>query len=274
MRSWKPEKVKELTSMLGKYPVVAVLDFTGFPSAKLQQIKRSLRGKAVITMTKKNLIRRALEGSKYKDLSSKLQGQAALLFSENNPFTLYSVIESAAANAPAKSGQTAPNDIVVPAGGTGLPPGPAIGELQQAGLPARIEGGQIKIQKETVMVKAGDDVTRVQAVALSKLGIEPMRLQLNLIAAMENGIIFTPDVLHVDIDELRTKFASAASWAFNLAVETAWFTADTMLLLVQKAARESRTLAKEAGIITPDTVGDILAKATAEANAVSAKVNT
>lgn len=272
MRAWKPEKVKDLKEKLAKYPVVAVLDFTGLPSAKLATIKKALRGKAEITMTKKTLIRRALEATKYEKLSKRLEGQSALLFSETNPFSLYSVIEASAANAAAKAGQVAPEDIIVPAGGTGIPPGPAIGALQQAGLPAKIEKGQIKIQKETVLVKKGDTVSRIQAEALTKLGIEPMRLQLNLLAAMEGDIIFTPDVLHVDLAELNGKFSMAASWAFNLAVESAWATEDTISTLISKAARGAKALAKEAGIVNSETIGDILAKAEAEASVVSAKV--
>lgn len=273
MRAWKPEKVKELSQKLDSYPVVAVLDFSGLPSAKLQLIKKALRGKAEITMTKKSLIKRALEGSNYKELSSKLEGQSALLFSETNPFALYAIIEASAANAPAKSGQVSPKDIVVPAGGTGLPPGPAIGELQQAGLPARIQEGQIKIQKETVLVKKGDVVSDVQAAALAKLGMEPMKVQLNLVAAMEGGVVFTPDVLHVDMDQMRARFSGAAADAFALALETAWISDDTILPLIQKAVRNARALAKEADIMTSDNVGDILAKAEAAASAISAKVN-
>ncbi len=39
----------------------------------------------------------------------------------------------------ARPGETAPEDIVVSKGPTGFRPGPIVGELQQAGIPAAIE---------------------------------------------------------------------------------------------------------------------------------------
>ena len=51
--------------------------------------------------------------------------------------------------APAKEGQLAPFDIVVPKGPTPFGPGPIIGELQKIGLPAAIEAGKIGIHTFT-----------------------------------------------------------------------------------------------------------------------------
>ena len=41
-----------------------------------------------------------------------------------------------------------------------------------------------------------------------------------------------------------------------------------MPFIIAKASREARALARSANIITPDTLGDVLAKASAEADAV------
>ncbi len=273
MRPWKPKMVESLKEMLDSHSTVAVLDFTGVPSSLLQRIKRDLRGRATIRMSKKTLMERALKSSeKFSPLAEDLVGQSAFLFTDENPFKIYSVIEDFTMMAPAKPGQVAPHDIVVPAGGTGLPPGPEIGKLQQAGLPARIKKGQIVIHEETALVKKGEEVNEAQAAALTQLDIRPMEVKLRLVAAMEEGIKFTPDVLHVDKAELFQSFASAASWAFNLAVETAWLTEGTVVPLLQKAARESKALAEESGFLTADNVGDMLVKAEAGAKALNDKM--
>jgi large subunit ribosomal protein L10 len=42
---------------------------------------------------------------------------------------LYKILQKSKSSAPAKAGQTAPNDIYVKAGKTSFAPGPIIGEL-------------------------------------------------------------------------------------------------------------------------------------------------
>ena len=53
----------------------------------------------------------------------------------------------------AKAGETAPEDIVIEKGPTSFKPGPIVGELQQAGIPAAIEGGKVRIRETKTVVK-------------------------------------------------------------------------------------------------------------------------
>ena len=65
-------------------------------------------------------------------------------------------MEATKTAAPAKPGDIAPEDILVKAGDTPFKPGPIVGELQKAGIPAAIEGGKIVIKKDKVLVKKGE----------------------------------------------------------------------------------------------------------------------
>jgi large subunit ribosomal protein L10 len=53
----------------------------------------------------------------------------------------------------AKAGDVAPNDIIVPAGNTGLPPGPAISELHDVGIRTKIDVGSVWIVNDATVVK-------------------------------------------------------------------------------------------------------------------------
>ena len=53
---WKKEEVKELKSIIDQYDVIGLVDLENIPAKQLQEMRRTLKGKAVIRMSKINLI--------------------------------------------------------------------------------------------------------------------------------------------------------------------------------------------------------------------------
>ncbi|MCD6495967.1 MAG: 50S ribosomal protein L10 [Candidatus Aenigmarchaeota archaeon] len=271
----KAETLKSLVEQIEKYPVVGVLDMHKLPARQLHQIKEKLKGKAVIRMVKKRVIKLALEKSKKSNiakLAEHIQNQPALLFSEGNPFELAQVIAASKSKAGAKAGDTAPDDIVVPEGPTNLPPGPAIGDLQRAKIQAGVEGDKIVVKKASTVAKKGDTISAQLADLLTKLGIEPMEISLNLVAVWDDGMIFNKDLLFIPKEHYVEQVQTGYAHAFNLAVNIGFVTPETVPVLLTKAHREAVALATEAGILTSETVGPVLAKANAEAEALRALV--
>ena len=180
---WKKEEVKELTGIINEYDVIGIVDLLNIPAKQLQEMRKSLNGKAVIRMSKKNLIDLALEDcnadkNNIVDLSGHMDGQVAIIATEMNPFKLFKILEDSKTSAPAKPGTIAPDDIIVPEGDTGFEPGPFLGELQQVGIPAKIDKGKICVQKETVVVAAGDEVSKQVAATLARMDINPMEVSI------------------------------------------------------------------------------------------------
>lgn len=260
----KISEIAELEKILESYPVIGLVDITGISGKQMQESKRSLLGKAVVRTSKNTLIRLTLKKSKKKgmvSLSEKIGKGASILASNMNPFQLYRVMQEERTTAPAKPGSTAPKDIVIPEGDTGLPPGPAVGELQKAGIPAKIERGSIQVIKETVLVKKGEKISRDIAAALAKLGIEPFEVGFNVLGICEDGFIYEPGVLHVDERATFEKFARAHHDALSLSMEAGIFNRESMKPMIQKAYIGALALAERANIVTKETVGSILARA-------------
>jgi len=200
---WKKEEVKELKGIIDEYDVIGIVDLVNIPAKQLQEMRKSLRGKAVLRMAKKNLIDLAFEDCNAEktnivDLSEHMDGQVALIATEMNPFKLYKILEDSKTSAPAKPGTIAPEDIIVPEGDTGFEPGPFLGELQQVGIPAKIDKGKICVQKETVVVAAGEEVSKQVAATLSRMDINPMEVGIDLKAVYEEGSVYTSDLLAID----------------------------------------------------------------------------
>lgn len=263
----KKKSVAEISKLMAEYPIVGIVNFENLPSQQLNVMRKQMRTQEVVMkMTKSSLIKLALEKTKaskagIEHLEKYLTGLPAVLLTKKNPFALFKLIKKSKSKAPAKAGQTVPSDINVSAGPTSFAPGPIISELASFGIKTKVEGGKLAIQQDTVIAKAGTLVTDKLASMLLRLGIEPMEIGLDLAAIYENGTIFTKSVLDVDEDKFKESVYSAARNAFNLSVEIAYPNKDNIIVLVTKAARETKSLASSANIVCKDTIGDILGKA-------------
>ncbi len=273
---WKIDAVLELTSQIDGSEMVGLVNVEGVGAKQLAGIRHSLRGSALIKMARNTLMIRALESAKKKGVKQLVEyvgGPVAFIFSDQDPFVLTKFLSENKASAPAKGGQTAPNDIIVPAMNTGVVPGPFISELAGLKIPSRVKGGVIHITEDTVAVKEGDVVSNAMAQMLARLGIEPMELQLKLIAAFADGSVITSEGLEIDLDGLFKQIFLGHQFAVNLSINTGFPTEDTISMIVAKASIEARSLALDVGFFEPDLLGEFLAKANAESFAIVAAVS-
>ncbi|MCQ8893075.1 MAG: 50S ribosomal protein L10 [Methanolinea sp.] len=267
---WKRKEVEEIKADAGKYTLVGLVDMYGIPASQLQQIRRNLKSTAKIKMTRNTLIRCAFDelGGQVTQLKDHLSGHSALIFTNENPFRLYKTLEKTKTKMAAKPGEIAPSDIVVEKGPTSFKPGPIVGELQQAGIPAAIEAGKVKIRETRTVVRKGEVISPKLADVLAKLDIKPMDVGLALQAALFEGSVYEPSVLAIDEDLIYSQIQLAAQQAFNLSVNAVILTKDSAVPIVEKAAREARSLAIEAGIYSKDVIDAIIGKAYRESAAL------
>ena len=269
---WKIDSVEELTTIIKESKMIGLVNVEGVGAKQLQGIRDSLRGSAIIKMSRNTLMIRALEKSTkkgMKDLIGYVSGPVAFVFSEQDPFVLSKFLSENRAAAPAKGGQISPKDIVILAMNTGVAPGPFISELAGLKIPSRVKGGSIHITADTVAVKAGDVISNAMAMMLSRLGIEPMELQLTLIAAYTDGEVLTADSFVIDLEALFSQVLLGHQYAVNLSVNTGIPTEETMSLIITKASIEAKSLVRTIGFFVPEMLNEFLSKANSEALALA-----
>ncbi len=275
--SWKKEAVTRLASHIAGCKVVGIIDIKGVPAPAFQTMRTDLRGKVQITMMKNSLMKRAIEeaGKKLKgvdELASSVEGQCAVVTSDLNPFRLFKQLDRTKTKMPARGGEVAPDDIEIKAGDTPFKPGPVVGDLQKAGLPAAIEHGKVVIKRDKLLVKMGDEISREVALVLTKLEIFPITIGLDLRAAYEDGMVFAKDVLAVDDAEYLAKLQLAATSVLNLSVFAAFPTEASTKPLLVKAHTNALNLAVNASIVNSETVKMMLVKANAQMRSLASKV--
>ncbi len=273
----KKEIVAKLEQLLKEYPVIGVADLEGVPASQLQQIRAKLRDSMLIFMAKKSLMNLALkklesEKKGVYGLCKHFKGLPCFVLSKASPFKLATQLAKNKTSAPAKAGQTAPADILIPAGSTPFTPGPVISELGALGIKTKVESGKLVIQSDKVVAKEGDQIKANVASMLRRLGINPMEIGIQLQAAYEGGVIFGRDVLEVDSDYYLDQLSRAGAEALSLTLEIGYVTSENIQLLLNKAHTGARSLALEAAVPTSDTIKELLSKANTQYEIIKQKI--
>jgi len=271
---WKKKVVEEIKGYLKKYKYVLIADLYKVRAAQLQELRRALRGKALIKVLKNTLFSRAidnLDGQKegLQALKAYLRGQNIFIFTNENPFKMARTIDQFKVKVLPSPGDVATNDIVIPAGNTGLPPGPIISTFGSLGIPTKIESGSIWIVKDTVVAKKGDVISHELAYILSKLDLKVLELGITLKAAYVDGIVIPGEELKLDVEGTKKAISEAFLEALNLSLNIAYPTSENVPLLLQMAHIRALSVALAASYPTKDTISLLLAKAEAEANALA-----
>jgi len=244
---YKKKLVKELAEEMKKSKTILIASTKGLPSSQFHLIKKNLRGKADIRVVKKTAAIRAIEATEkgaLQNLKAQIKEDVAIFLSDLDAFELSGLLSDSRSPAKARAGEIAPEDIRVEPGPTDLVPGPAISELAGVGLKVAVEGGKLAIKQEVVVAKAGAVINEKVASVLGKLGIMPMKVGFEPIAAYDA----VSDKIYIGIridkkgilEELRTSIGKALSFAVKIVFPNS----ETIKYLFGKAALEEKALDK------------------------------
>jgi len=250
----KLENVKKLIELIESNSTMIVASIKNLPSRQFQNIRKNLRGKARVVVVKKRIMIRAIDGSGNKNLQKLKEHiceDSSILFSKEDAFELAGILAENKNPVRAKPGQKAIEDISIEAGQTEIPPGPAISEFSNLGIPISVEDGKIAIRQGKVIVKAGEEISEAAASIMSKLDIMPFKIGLEPIAIcdIKNGKIY----LNVKIDRegtlMELKMAAAKSLGF--AQKIAYYCKETIGYLLAKANMNGKAIDSKAAKEAP-----------------------
>lgn len=267
---YKKNQLKTIVDLAKGHKVIGIACWTNIPSAQMQQMRQAMGHDIQLRIVKNSILLLGLREvmgqiKGMEDLLKNVDGQSALVATNLNPFKLFRKLESTKTKSPARGGEIAPEDVIVTEGETDFKPGPIVGELQKAGIPAGIDGGKVIIKNTKTLVKAGQTIPKVLAPMLGRLGILPLTVGLNLKAVLEEGIVYRRDVLAFDDAMLMGQIHSSASGAFNLAMFVAYPTKLTIKPLIVKAYGQAMGITMKAAIVNKKSVGPLFGKAMAQA---------
>lgn len=271
----KMRTVELAVKLLSEYEMVCAADLYKLGSVMLQDLRRQLRGKIVIKCVKNTLMRIAMQRASLEGADRFLDtiaGPNIFIFANGNPFQLAMTLSRNKVRILAKPGDIALNNIVVPAGNTGLSPGPIISKFGTLGIRTRIEGGNIWVNQDTPVAEAGDKISEDLADILARLGMRAAEMGMEIKAAYDGGLVIPKKELILDLDSYRKRLTGALSDAFQVALNAEYPTPETLPTLIAMAAQDAKKIAVEAEYATPETAGELVAMAHAQAAALEKAV--
>ena len=202
----KAEYFVKLEKLLKEYNTIFVVNVDNVGSNQMHQVRKELRGKAVILMGKNTMVRKAIRNvladhPDFEKLLPIVKGNIGFVFTNEDLKEIRDAIKSNRVQAPARAGAIAPVDVFVPPGNTGMEPGQT-SFFQALGIPTKISRGTIEIVNEVHLVKVGEKVGPSEATLLNKLNISPFTYGLTVEHIYDNGNVFTPEVLDITDDDL------------------------------------------------------------------------
>jgi len=158
-------------------------------------------------------------GHAIEELNPYLVGNCGLIFVKKNLDQVRNIVKTNVKAAPAKVGQLAEKDVLVPPGPTGCDPGQTQW-FQALNVPTKIVKGQIEIVSELKLINKGEKVGASEAGLLQKLNILPFTYGVQFLQVFMNGSIFDCAVLDISEATLRTKFINGIRFlaSFSLGV--------------------------------------------------------
>ncbi len=247
----KEEKIKaveELKNAIEKHSVIGFIDLHKLPSKQLHEIKKQLRGSAIVKVVKKSILMHAIEGNqKLSAIEKMIPSQPSIIMTDTEPFKLYMSIDRMKSPAFAKEGSIAEEEIFVTAGPTGLMPGPVISEFAKVGLVGGVEEGKIAIKRDKVVAKKGDVISKDLASVLRKLKIQPIKVGINVVGIYANGVVYGKDVLSLVGENYLNKIKEAFNQALNLSVAISYPTKENVVRLFAKAYQQAKAIENKIG---------------------------
>ncbi|MBI2937448.1 MAG: 50S ribosomal protein L10 [Thaumarchaeota archaeon] len=272
-QTYSPKKT-EMLQKIKEYSegsqVIAASRIRKVRARQMMALRKDFRGELNILVAKNKLVTMALKDSRTNidQFLTSITDQNALIFTSMNPFKLQLMLDKNKVDLPARAGDIATNDVILPAGNTGMPPGPVLSEFKELKVPTKIDAGNIVVTQDTTVVKTGEKISPKLSGLLAKLNLKPIKAGLSLNAAYMDGLVFHRTDLSLNLDEYQRNIQAAFNSAMALAVNSAFLTKETTPLILAQAARHARALAVEAAIPTRESLPDILSTAQLRAQTI------
>ena len=174
---------QQLQEIPKKYKVLALVRMEKVRASQILPLRKKLQDEVEFVSIKDKVAQKALEKVDIpgiKKIVEQLTGQCMFMFTNMSPFKLNVLLAKNKVMLPARGGDIASIDVVVPAKNTGVAPGPMLTDFKEAKIPTKIDQGTIWITKDTIPVKKGEPIPEKLAALLGKLDIKPVEAGISL----------------------------------------------------------------------------------------------
>eukprot|EP00761_Pharyngomonas_kirbyi_P011090 gb/GECH01011114.1/.p1 GENE.gb/GECH01011114.1/~~gb/GECH01011114.1/.p1 ORF type:complete len:309 (+),score=77.20 gb/GECH01011114.1/:1-927(+) len=201
--------VARFAEYVENYKRMLIVNVDNVRSKQMQQVRHSLRGRAVLLMGKNTLMKKAVQTltedyPQLAEIRPLIEGNIGFIFTNEDPAEIREIAESNKVGAPAKPGVVSPINITVPAGNTGQEPGKTA-FFQALNIPTKITRGTVEITSNVDILLAGEKVGNSEATLLSMLNILPFSFGIKAEWIYDDGELYNAKILDITDDDLKDR---------------------------------------------------------------------
>jgi len=209
---WKVKYFARILTLFDEYKTCLLVGVDNVGSKQMQEIRIAMRGHGEIIMGKNTMIRKAIRGHLTENpnlerLLPYIVGNVGFVFTKEDLGHIRKQLLENKRGAPAKAGALAPVDVKLEPQNTGMGP-EKTSFFQALQIPTKISRGTIEILNDVHLIKIGEKVGASEAALLNMLGITPFSYGLIVQQVYDNGSIYSPEVLDVTSEDLRSRVLS------------------------------------------------------------------
>lgn len=215
---------EQLEGLFDEYAKLFVVSCDNVGSDQMHEIRKSMRGTAVVYCGKNTQMRRVirkLEEAGRPELDkvrAACKLNVALIFTNASLTAVRDQIVELKKPSPAKAGAFAQCDVSIPKGVTSLEPS-MTSFLQALNISSKITKGSIEIVNDVELLKEGQRIDASQAALLQKLDIVPFQYGLVPVGVFDNGSLFDPSVLDIEDSQIIAAFSQAVKNTAVISIE-------------------------------------------------------
>lgn len=215
----KVEYFEKTRSLFREYNKIFIVTVDNVSSSQMHQIRGALRGKATILMGKNTMVKKAmkevvLENPKLEALVPYIKGNIGLVFTNDDLKMIRDIVIANKVQAAAKIGLVAQNDVIIPAGNTGIDPSKT-SFFQALSINTKVVKGAVEIVSDVTLLRPGQKVGASEAALLNMLDITPFSFSLGVQNVYDDGSVFSPSILNITesvmIDFVKQAIKNVAS---------------------------------------------------------------
>ena len=270
----KQKKVEELTNKAKNYKFIGLVHIEKVPADLIQRARKELNMEMIVT--KKCIIARVFKNLGLEIDEELISKPSALIFSNEPPSKIYNQLEEICIYVPPKIGSVVDTEIVIPKGETPLTMGPQtteiIAKMKKLGIKTKNVKGKVNIEEEFTILKPGDKVTADIYTILDALEIRPIKINLKMKMAYENGLIYDEEVLSLTKDKIISMIEEAKGKALGVAYGIKYPTKETIESLVSEAKGKALSVAVNINYLTKETAEQIIGRAKGIAEKLKEKI--
>ena len=201
--------------LFSEYSRIVLVNIDNISSNQFKKCRKALGKDSILILGKNKIIKKVLkEHIKHnQDLNAllpRLTGNIGFIFTKTDLLNIKQILSENQVPAPAKTGQTAPNDVIIPPGITSITPDGTV-FFQALNIPTKISKGLVEIQTPVKIITKGQLIGNSEVLLLQKLNIIPFSHCFEIKLIFDNNLCIDPKILEISMNDIEEKIEQTRS---------------------------------------------------------------